>query len=87
MTAALMAMVSADCPKELLIGENSAVKYFRDYETSITGVSTWKYWTSFVGLSIIEDTLKEKLVWWTFVFSTYVLFNSAMTCLSLTLIS
>ncbi|KAK3532561.1 hypothetical protein QTP86_024146, partial [Hemibagrus guttatus] len=36
-TAALMAMTSADCPKELLNVENSAVKYFRDYETNITG--------------------------------------------------
>ncbi|XP_053468790.1 PKHD1 like 1, tandem duplicate 1 [Ictalurus furcatus] len=37
MTAALLAMASADCPKELLNVENSAVKYFRDYETSSTG--------------------------------------------------
>ncbi|MCJ8746157.1 hypothetical protein PDJAM_G00138700 [Pangasius djambal] len=36
-TAALVAMASADCPKELLNVENSAVRYFRDYETNITG--------------------------------------------------
>ncbi|KAK2836335.1 hypothetical protein Q7C36_014204 [Tachysurus vachellii] len=36
-TAALVAMTSADCPKQLLNVENSAVKYFRDYETNITG--------------------------------------------------
>ncbi|XP_053349466.1 PKHD1 like 1, tandem duplicate 1 [Clarias gariepinus] len=36
-TAALVAMTSADCPSELLNVENSAVKYFRDYETNITG--------------------------------------------------
>ncbi|TSK31508.1 Fibrocystin-L [Bagarius yarrelli] len=36
-TAALIAMTLADCPKELLSVESSAVKYFRDYETDITG--------------------------------------------------
>ncbi|KAG7317211.1 hypothetical protein KOW79_019509 [Hemibagrus wyckioides] len=38
-TAALVAMTSAGCPKELLNVENSAVKYFKDYETNITGFS------------------------------------------------
>ncbi|KAI5615922.1 fibrocystin-L precursor [Silurus asotus] len=36
-TAALTAMASAACPKELLNVENSAIKYIRDYETNITG--------------------------------------------------
>ncbi|KAI5091821.1 fibrocystin-L precursor, partial [Silurus meridionalis] len=36
-TAALTAMASAACPKELLNVENSAIKYLRDYETNIIG--------------------------------------------------
>ncbi|XP_062842250.1 fibrocystin-L-like [Trichomycterus rosablanca] len=36
-SSAVVAMVSAQCPKELINTENLDVKYFREYESNITG--------------------------------------------------
>lgn len=36
---ALDVMITAKCPAEIPAAENSNVKFFRDYETTSTGVS------------------------------------------------